>query len=427
MPRDANGLYTLPLPAVASGTTITSLWGNTTTQDIAAALSDSLSRSAQGGMLAPLRLVDGSAASPALSFASQVGLGFYRSAAGVVNFATSGVTYVRFNAANQLEVFRDEGSGAQWWPVSTTAGGEFFNYLQGYAQGGLHIEYAGDLDLILVNSKFYIDFAAVTNGPADFIGLGVVETDMWDIDADQAVQLLVSMDIANNGASWIRAREGGVWQAWKPFGAGGTTVSDTPPTSPSVGDGWWDSNTGNAYVYYDDGDSQQWVQEDPIGDPAEYLPGMVVQDISIETATILSTTAIVPFDDSPPQITEGLAIFASPLVITPKYIGSRIRVQLKLGVVSIAEINGAFITWITRDGEADAIATTTVGVNNASLMGGGGILEFEMVAPSLTPISFNARFGANTASGALVNQTFGGGRKFGGTSTCHLTITEIRQ
>ena len=37
------------------------------------------------------------------------------------------------------------------------------------------------------------------------------------------------------------------------------TVSDTPPTSPSAGDVWIDSNIGVQLIYIDDGDSSQWV------------------------------------------------------------------------------------------------------------------------------------------------------------------------
>jgi hypothetical protein len=36
-------------------------------------------------------------------------------------------------------------------------------------------------------------------------------------------------------------------------------VSDTAPASPNVGDFWFDSSTLVLYVYYDDGDSIQWV------------------------------------------------------------------------------------------------------------------------------------------------------------------------
>jgi hypothetical protein len=44
--------------------------------------------------------------------------------------------------------------------------------------------------------------------------------------------------------------------------SGGTSVSvdDTAPSSPSPGNLWLDTNTGILYVYYDDGDSEQWIQ-----------------------------------------------------------------------------------------------------------------------------------------------------------------------
>ena len=37
-------------------------------------------------------------------------------------------------------------------------------------------------------------------------------------------------------------------------------TSDTAPTSPVSGDAWFNSNRGRTYVYYNDGDSAQWVQ-----------------------------------------------------------------------------------------------------------------------------------------------------------------------
>lgn len=45
-------------------------------------------------------------------------------------------------------------------------------------------------------------------------------------------------------------------------GSGGTSVSvdDAAPSSPSPGNLWLDTNTGILYVYYDDGNSEQWIQ-----------------------------------------------------------------------------------------------------------------------------------------------------------------------
>ena len=37
-------------------------------------------------------------------------------------------------------------------------------------------------------------------------------------------------------------------------------TGDNPPDSPTEGMLWWESDTGKLYIYYNDGDSSQWVQ-----------------------------------------------------------------------------------------------------------------------------------------------------------------------
>jgi len=46
------------------------------------------------------------------------------------------------------------------------------------------------------------------------------------------------------------------------------TISNTPPGSPSDTDLWWNDSAGNMFIYYDDGDTSQWVETNPNG----YLP-----------------------------------------------------------------------------------------------------------------------------------------------------------
>ena len=49
-----------------------------------------------------------------------------------------------------------------------------------------------------------------------------------------------------------------------PYNAGtviaAATISDTVPGSPANGQMWWQSSTGNLFIYYNDGTSSQWVQ-----------------------------------------------------------------------------------------------------------------------------------------------------------------------
>ena len=54
---------------------------------------------------------------------------------------------------------------------------------------------------------------------------------------------------------------------WEPAtiagGGASVTTSDTAPASPSDGDLWYRSTDGRTYVYYDDGNTSQWVDANP--------------------------------------------------------------------------------------------------------------------------------------------------------------------
>lgn len=98
MPRDINGNYTLPAGnPVVSGTLIESVWCNTTMDDIAAALSDSLSRSGSGGMLGPMRFADGSAAAPGIGFTNEPTSGWYRAGLNDFRFSIAGADWLKIS------------------------------------------------------------------------------------------------------------------------------------------------------------------------------------------------------------------------------------------------------------------------------------------------------------------------------------------
>jgi hypothetical protein len=40
-------------------------------------------------------------------------------------------------------------------------------------------------------------------------------------------------------------------------------TNDAPPTVPIEDQLWWNTSTGETFIYYDDGTSQQWVQTAP--------------------------------------------------------------------------------------------------------------------------------------------------------------------
>jgi hypothetical protein len=65
--------------------------------------------------------------------------------------------------------------------------------------------------------------------------------------------------------------------------AGGATISDTPPSSPSAGQIWFESDTGKTFVYYD----SAWIEiggggggsSDPMNDSK--FSAIIIMDIGV--------------------------------------------------------------------------------------------------------------------------------------------------
>lgn len=101
MPRSSGGTYTLYTPGnpVVTATVISSTWANNTLNDIATAMTDSLSRTGQGGMSAPLQLANGTVANPGLTWGAETTAGMYRAGVGDFRFAIGGTDILKFTSA----------------------------------------------------------------------------------------------------------------------------------------------------------------------------------------------------------------------------------------------------------------------------------------------------------------------------------------
>lgn len=111
MPRDSSGNYTLPAGnPVVTGSTIASSWANTTFNDLATEMTDSLDRSGKGGMLAPFKVVDGTVSAPGFAFQSETGTGLYRIGAGELGIATLGALRVQIGPNGQV-IINPAGTG----------------------------------------------------------------------------------------------------------------------------------------------------------------------------------------------------------------------------------------------------------------------------------------------------------------------------
>jgi hypothetical protein len=70
-------------------------------------------------------------------------------------------------------------------------------------------------------------------------------------------------DAPNDGTQYVRQS-----QAWAPVSVPpGTIISDTPPSPVGLlpGQFWFESDSGNTFIWYSDADSSQWVQVNVLG------------------------------------------------------------------------------------------------------------------------------------------------------------------
>jgi hypothetical protein len=108
MARNASGAYTLPSGnPVVTDTQITSTWGNTTLSDVATEMTASLSRTGKGGMLAPLKTINGTVGAPVYTFTNFPTSGLYIAGAGDVRMSVTGVDRMRWLASGSATQVRN--------------------------------------------------------------------------------------------------------------------------------------------------------------------------------------------------------------------------------------------------------------------------------------------------------------------------------
>src|SRR5262252_8462407 len=87
-----------------------------------------------------------------------------------------------------------------------------------------------------------------------------------------------------------------LWATPSGGGASRVTIQPTPPASPVVGDLWWRNDPdGVLYVYYNDGNSSQWVPATPIAvPPTATMAYRHVQATAATTWTIVHNLTFRP-------------------------------------------------------------------------------------------------------------------------------------
>lgn len=109
----------------------------------------------------------------------------------------------------------------------------------------------------------YINFADRQLGVFSAQAMDLLAVRYWAITATYAAGDCV-LNVVGGGALWVakQAISPGMFdpQLWDQIGGGASvTIGDVAPTSPVAGDLWWDSESGQMFIRYQDQDSSQWV------------------------------------------------------------------------------------------------------------------------------------------------------------------------
>ena len=79
----------------------------------------------------------------------------------------------------------------------------------------------------------------------------------------QPLNNLSNVSISSPSSGQVLTYNGTVWVNQNTSGGATVSTSDTAPASPADGDLWWKSDEGRLKVYYQDANSDQWVDASP--------------------------------------------------------------------------------------------------------------------------------------------------------------------
>lgn len=233
-------------------------------------------------MTGPLKMPDGAAGAPALTFANDPDTGMYSGGGNVLRFATGGTQRVSIGTTGiDFSIQLREANGTAANPTYTfTSDADNGMYYIGTDSYGFSV--GGTLrwtwTTTLITSTLPIALPADPTTALQAATKQYADTKVAKTADTGAAVTPVGNSAARPGSpvagyfrfnSQISKFEGYDGVAWGAIG-GGATIADSSPANPSVGQLWWESDTGALNVWYDDGNTSQWVQTNGTGiaDPA---------------------------------------------------------------------------------------------------------------------------------------------------------------
>ena len=237
MPRNSSGTMTAPTgQPVVGGTPILASTFNTLVNDIIAELTDSLSRSGKGGMLAPFKHSDGTVGDPSITFTNSPTSGLYRAGADDIGISIGGADLMRLSSTLiKLIALVTDGASAVGVEIDTAnaladAGAKLLRVLNGAVE------------------KFYLDKDGNVQGGGLFQALAAVGATLKGNVADGATAVGVILDnvnaLADDESRPLSVRNAGVEVfALDKLG----NFNPIAPVTPSPIDSHWTAGNGLAY------------------------------------------------------------------------------------------------------------------------------------------------------------------------------------
>ena len=104
--------------------------------------------------------------------------------------------------------------------------------------------------------------------------------------------------VGTNGVSYQWQTDKWSTQLRASYANTGSNPGLNPPSNPTNGTFWWDSENGQLYTYYNDGDSSQWITCSPQG--VVTASGVAV-DLSNQATGVLDGVYLIASEHSTPS------------------------------------------------------------------------------------------------------------------------------
>jgi hypothetical protein len=153
-------------------------------------------------------------------------------------------------------------------------------------------------------------------------------------------------------------------------GGASISVGTTPPGSPSANALWWNSETGALFLYYNDGNTTQWV-------PASPAASANTGFRRLNTQTLVAAQAAVSYQNIPSDINDLQINFN----LTPSTNAMDLVIQLYDSTGALVVAN--YISTVTAATHAQAIGSAP-GVTASSVVVGGPVVNSGLLNYSTT-------------------------------------------